>query len=231
MGTIDYRAVFADRSTDPASDEFQGPVIAVFWHDSLLVPFYLQGNSETVILTSLHRDADWVASTADYLGFETVRGSTGRGGQQALLRMIRDLPGRNIGLACDGPRGPRHQLALGALYLSAKLGIPLVPYGIGYSDCWRLNSWDRLAIPRPFSRVHILFGRRIQIVPTAGRMDFERSRRAVESVLLDLTARAQRWAELGRRLDGQVTLHRRPMAVATRRTMRNGALPTTRHAA
>ena len=38
----------------------------------------------------------------------------------------------------DGPRGPRRQLAPGAIYLASKLGLPLVVMGYGYDRPWRV---------------------------------------------------------------------------------------------
>ena len=44
-----------------------------------------------------------------------------------------------------------------------KHGIPIVPLSINCSSYWQLKSWDRLQIPRPFSKVEILFGDQIFI--------------------------------------------------------------------
>ncbi len=160
MGTLDYQAALYDPGADPVRPEFRGPVILVFWHEGLLAPFYLRGHSRSAILTSRHRDADWLSEAARHLGFKAVRGSTYRGGSRALLELVRRLDGHNIGIASDGPRGPRRRLAQGPVYLSSKLGIPLIPYGVGYDRPWRMPTWDRFALPRPFSRARIVVGPR-----------------------------------------------------------------------
>ncbi|MFO0913512.1 MAG: lysophospholipid acyltransferase family protein [Pirellulales bacterium] len=223
MSTLEYRAWFHDPRLYTHSPQFRGPIVGICWHDSVAVPVYLWGRSRTVLLTSLHRDADWVDAMAGYLGYEIVRGSTYRGGRKALLWMLRQLHGKNIGIACDGPRGPRHEVSPGAVYLSSKLGVPLVTYAIGYSACWRLKSWDRFAIPVPYSRVHIIFGRGIQVPPHASREVLEEYRLKVQDELRSATAEAQDWAETGRRRDGQVLLKRRPMHAGIRRVFASAA--------
>lgn len=212
MGSLSFRSLMYDPTVDPVNREFHGPVIAVFWHEYLLVPFYLRGNSNTAILTSRHRDANWVAEAAGHLGFETVRGSTFRGASTALLELLRSNR-KNIGIACDGPRGPRRKMAQGPIYLSSKLQIPLLAYGIGYDRPWRFKSWDRFAVPRPRTRACWMVSPRIQIPPELCRKGVERYRVQVEGVLNQLTSEAESWARKGDRRDGQIGAFRQPSPI------------------
>jgi lysophospholipid acyltransferase (LPLAT)-like uncharacterized protein len=219
MGSLSYRTAMYESAVDPVRPDFPGPAIGVFWHEYLLAPFFLRGNTNTAILTSQHRDADWLAEAARHLGFTTIRGSTFRGGSQALLELLRRDDQRNLGIACDGPRGPRRRLAQGPIYLSSKLQVPIVTFGIGYDRPFRMRSWDRFAVPRPFSRVCWISGPRIQIPPRLSRTELERYRRQVEEVLDRLTLEAEAWAMIGGRKVGQTPSflttdaqrHRRPM--------------------
>ena len=72
----------------------------------------------------------------------------------------------NFTITPDGPRGPRRQLAQGSVYLASKLGIPIVPMGFGYDRPWRFNSWDRFAIPRPYSRARAVVSPMMHIPPS-----------------------------------------------------------------
>ncbi len=216
MGSLSYQAVMYDRSTDPVLPEFSGPVIGVFWHEYLLLPFFLRGHSNTAILTSRHRDADWLSVAAGHLGFEIIRGSTARGGGQALLELIR-TGDKNVGIACDGPRGPRRKMAPGPIFLSSKLQIPLITYAVGYDRPKRLKSWDRFAIPRPFSRARWIIGPRMQIPANVDRQGVEHYRLQVEQILNDLTAEAESWAVSGSRLPNQASVSRSPMPLRNRR--------------
>ncbi|MFC1758343.1 lysophospholipid acyltransferase family protein [Planctomycetota bacterium] len=216
MGSLSCQAYIYDRSTDPVLPEFEGPVIGVFWHEYLLLPFYLRGRSNTAILTSRHRDADWLSEAAGHLGFEIIRGSTARGGGRALLELVR-AGDKNVGIACDGPRGPRRKMAPGPIFLSSKLQVPLITYAVGYDRPKRLRSWDRFAIPRPFSRARWIIGPRMQIPPNLDREGVEHYRSEVEKILSRLTTEAEAWAASGARLPGQTSVARSPMPLANRR--------------
>jgi lysophospholipid acyltransferase (LPLAT)-like uncharacterized protein len=225
MSTLDFHAAYYDRTMDPIDEGFSGSVIAVFWHEYLLAPFFLRGNSNSAILTSQHRDADWLSEAARHMGFLTIRGSTYRGGTQALLKFIREHETRNLGVACDGPRGPRRGLAQGPVYLSSKLQIPLVAYGIGYDRPWRMPTWDCFALPRPGSRARLVMGPRMQIPHRLTRSGLEYYRQQVEDVLLRLTFEAEAWAEAGSHKQGQVPIHRQPAPLGRRRVFPRGDNP------
>ena len=216
MGTLSYQAYMYDRSTDPALPEFSGRMIGVFWHEYLLLPFYLRGRSNTAILTSRHRDADWLSEAASHLGFEIIRGSTARGGGRALLELIR-TGDKNVGIACDGPRGPRRKMAPGPIFLSSKLQVPLITYAVGYDRPWRLRSWDRFALPRAFSQARWIIGPRMQVPANLDREGVEHYRLQVEQILNRLTAEAEAWAESGARIPDQTSVTRSPMSLRSRR--------------
>jgi hypothetical protein len=205
MRSLSYRVAMYDGSVDPVRSEFRGPVIAALWHEYLLVPLFLRGGTNTAILASWHRDAEWLAEAAQHLGFETLRGSTFRGGSQALLEWLRRNDQRNLGIACDGPRGPRRQMAQGPVYLSSKLQIPIVTFGVGCDRPIRVPTWDRFAVPRPGSRVCWIIGPRMQIPPDLNRGKLEIYRKQVEDVLNRLTLEAEEWARRGGRKFGQTT--------------------------
>jgi lysophospholipid acyltransferase (LPLAT)-like uncharacterized protein len=210
MGSLDIQAAMYDPTVDPVRADYCGPVICAFWHEYLLTPFYLRGRSNSAILTSQHRDADWVAEAARHLGYMTIRGSTSRGGSRALLEFMRDRGARNLGIACDGPRGPRRSLAQGPIYLSSRLRIPLVLYGVGYDRPWRMPTWDRFAVPRPGSRARVVIGPRMQIPPDVDRGQVAHYRQRAETLLLRLTFEAEAWAEAGTRKEQQFAARREP---------------------
>lgn len=216
MSGLDFQASLYDSTVDPVREDFRGPVIAVFWHEYMLAPFYLRGRSNSAILTSQHRDAEWLSEAARHMGFMTIRGSTYRGGARALLQYIRDRGMRNLGIACDGPRGPRRRLTQGAIYLSSKLQIPLVAYGIGYDRPWRMPTWDGFALPKPNSRARLIMSPRMQIPAALNRKQVEYYRNRVEGVLLRLTLEAEAWAEAGTRKENQIPIRREPAAIAPR---------------
>ncbi|RMF88700.1 MAG: DUF374 domain-containing protein, partial [Planctomycetota bacterium] len=206
MGTLDYRAYYYDRSIDPVYEDCTTAKLYLFWHEYILFPLYLRGHCHLTMLLSRHRDADILSYVAEMMGFRFVRGSSNRGGVAALRQLMHEQ-GQHLTITPDGPRGPRRRLAAGPIYLASRLGMPLVLMGFGYDRPWRLPTWDRFALPRPFSRARAVVGPPIFIPPSLDRQQIEMHRRRVESLLCRLTTAAENWA-VGGRLPGSQPLFR-----------------------
>jgi len=209
MNTLDYRAAFYDRRIDPMQGT-EIPRIYLSWHENLLSPIYLRGHCHVSMLLSQHRDADILACVSHHLGYEVVRGSSYRGGAKAIRAMLTDSHKKHLGITPDGPRGPRRCLAMGAIYLASRLQLPIVAMGYGYDRPWRAKSWDRFAVPRPFSRARAIFSPPVVLPRHLGREEMEQYRQQVEQLLNDLSGEAEAWAEAGTRKAGEVTI--RPQA-------------------
>jgi len=205
MSTLDYKALMYDPTVDPASENFQPSMIFVFWHEYIPCPFYLRPHCNIAMLLSRHRDADWLSEAARHMGFSTVRGSTRRGGDQALRELARASRRMNLAITPDGPRGPRRTLAPGCIFLASKLNLPLVPFGIGYDRPWRMPTWDHFALPRPYSRARLVVGPRLHIPADLDRDGLEWHRQQMETTLNQLTTEAELWAESGHRRRGQIS--------------------------
>ncbi len=212
MSTLDYKAAYYDPSVDPLFPECRGQKIYVFWHEYILFPIYLRGHCNLAMLLSRHRDAEMLSHAAYHLGFDFVRGSTNRGGVAAIRELLRKSRKMHLTITPDGPRGPRRRLAPGPIYLASKLGMPLVAMGFGYDRPWRLDSWDRFAIPRPFSRARAVVSPNLHIPPNLDRKGLEHFRGRVETQMNRLSDEAEHWAESRARMSGQYTLGRRHAA-------------------
>jgi len=210
MSTLEYRSAMYDRSVDPALPGFKGPLIYLFWHEYIPILFYLRAHCSITMLLSRHQDAELLGTAARYMGFDTVRGSTNRGGSAALRELIERGRVGSLAITPDGPRGPRRTLAPGAVFVASKLGLPLVPVGLGYQNPWRLPTWDRFAIAKPFSRARGISGPRIHIPANLDRRGLEQYRQYVEGILNQLTEKAEQWAESGQRMEGEFPVMRQP---------------------
>ncbi len=214
MRSLRYEASYYAVENDPSHPRFAGPAIYIFWHEYIPFMFYLRGHCNIAMLVSQHRDAELLSRAAGVMGFDLVRGSSRRGAVVALRKLMRKGRGKNLTLTPDGPKGPRRQLAPGCLYLSAKLGIPLVPVGLGYENPWRSRrAWDRFAVPRPWSRACALLGPAIQIPDRLERDEIEDWRQRVEEALNLCTEAAERWAETGRPVGPHAAYRRAPQAL------------------
>jgi lysophospholipid acyltransferase (LPLAT)-like uncharacterized protein len=111
------------------------------------------------ILVSEHGDGEVISRVALALGFSLVRGSTSRGAERSLLELTRVASsGADVAVSPDGPRGPAHSFAPGALLTAYRASAPILMVAASASSAWRLKSWDRFMIPRPFARVTVAYG-------------------------------------------------------------------------
>jgi lysophospholipid acyltransferase (LPLAT)-like uncharacterized protein len=213
MGTLDYRAAFYDRTIDPVLG-IGGPRIYIFWHEYILAPLYLRGHCDLAMLLSQHRDAEILARVAYHMGFDCVRGSTYRGGARAIWELFDRSERQHLTMTPDGPRGPRRQMAPGPVFLASRLQLPLVLMGLGYDRPWRAKSWDRFAVPRPFSRVRAVIGPPLVLPRELSRNQLETCRQRVERLLNCFTSEAEAWAAAGTRKAGEVVLATRSATIA-----------------
>ena len=134
------------------------PIVFALWHGDMLALLYQHRREGVSVLISEHRDGELIARVADSLGFRTVRGSTTRGASRALVGLARELrDGHDIAVTPDGPRGPARSFAPGALIAAQRARAPVIAVGMAAKRAWRLSSWDRFVIPKPFSRVCIAY--------------------------------------------------------------------------
>lgn len=146
------------------------PVVFVFWHGQLLPLVHYCRNWGVVVLVSEHGDGEYITRIIRRLGFDTVRGSSTRGGTKGLKGLIRAArAGNDLGITPDGPQGPARSFKPGALAAAQATGLPIVPVGVGASRAWRFDSWDAFLVPRPFSKVRIHFGPPVWIPRQADR--------------------------------------------------------------
>ncbi len=162
------------------------PIIFVLWHGQLLPLLYHHRGEGVAVLISEHADGEIIARIAISLGYRTVRGSTSRGAARALIGLTRVVgDGHDLAITPDGPRGLAKSFAPGALIVAQRSGAPMVPVAVSASSGWRLRSWDRFLVPKPFARVHVAYGEPLNIA--AGNIrgaadEVELARRAMEQV-------------------------------------------------
>jgi lysophospholipid acyltransferase (LPLAT)-like uncharacterized protein len=134
-------------------------VIFTLWHGELLPLLWYHRNQGIAVVISEHRDGEIIAQIAERLGYATVRGSSSRGASRALIGLMRALEsGLDGAVTPDGPRGPAHVFAPGAAIASQRTGVPLLPVRASAARAWRLKSWDRFLVPKPFATVRVTYG-------------------------------------------------------------------------
>ena len=136
------------------------PVAIVLWHNRLflsaeIVRRFRVGRPVNA-LVSASEDGAWLTAFFSVAGLGAVRGSSSRLGREAATALVETLrAGLDIGITPDGPRGPCYEVKPGTIIVARRTRAPLVLVGGEFSSAWRLGSWDRFYIPKPFSRVRM----------------------------------------------------------------------------
>ena len=140
------------------------------WHGQLLPLLWHHRGEGILVLISEHRDGEVVARAASSLGFGLIRGSSTRGADRALISIIREVEaGKEVAITPDGPKGPNQKFAPGALIAAQRAGCFIVTLGVTADRAWRLKSWDRFMIPKPFARVTIAYGDPVKVASSSPR--------------------------------------------------------------
>jgi len=173
------------------------PLIYAVWHGRILMIPWLtarlrrtRGARAVRVLASRSRDGELVARWVTRFGLSVVRGSSSRGGAEALRSLAASVrAGQDVAVVPDGPLGPPERVQAGIVVLAAATGAPIVPLAFAARPARRLASWDRFQVPLPFARAAVVFG----AAATVSRdVDRETARVHVERALHDVTELADR---------------------------------------
>jgi hypothetical protein len=135
-------------------------------------------------MISQSSDGEFIAGVANLTGWNTVRGSSSKGGEKAMHEMIQSLKsGMLAAHIVDGPRGPSGIVKRGAITIAQEADAAMVPVYAVAKKAWHFNSWDRFFIPKPFSKVIILYGRIVKAEKTDNACLFEKQRKGLEDIM------------------------------------------------
>jgi len=164
-----------------------GCATIAFWHESLGVALWHFRGLGYHTLTSYSFDGELAACVCECSGLHALRGSSSRGGTKG-LRLLRAAVklGITIGLTLDGPKGPHREAKPGIALVAAKNGVPVVPVAMSAAPAWRLRSWDKMCLPKPFSTLQIVFGAPILPPQELSSESLEKFRAAIEFALNEL---------------------------------------------
>jgi len=165
--------------------------IGALWHNRLLLfPFVLKRylpQRQGAALISTSRDGAILADLVERFGYEVVRGSSSRKGASAMRQLAEVIAsGRDVVITPDGPRGPAYELGQGIVFLAQQTGAAVVPVNMEYSSCWRLRSWDRFILPKPFAKVRVIFGKPHRVAQTSTEEEFELERERMQNAMLEV---------------------------------------------
>ena len=198
MGTLRFRYYPLGEDVNPHQKDLKNRYIYAIWHENILLPVHLYSRAKVWVLISRHADGQLLTELGRHLRLRLVRGSTSRGGIRALRELLRVGVRAHLAITPDGPRGPRRQVQEGLIYMASRAGLQIIPTGFGYERPWRLRSWDRFAIPRPWCRATCVTGLPISVPAGAGKQELLEYQKLVNERLAQVTELAERWAETGK---------------------------------
>jgi lysophospholipid acyltransferase (LPLAT)-like uncharacterized protein len=174
----------------------QIPIYA-FWHNRIFLATYFFRHRRIVVITSKSFDGEYIARFIQRFGYGAVRGSSTRGGVGALVELIRLMKkGLPAGFTVDGPKGPRYVAKSGAILLAKKTGNPVMPFSVEIKNRWTLDSWDKLQIPKPFSRARVFIAEPVYVAKDADDAEIENKLTELQRKLDELTEIGKQWREI-----------------------------------
>lgn len=163
------------------------PFVVVFWHGSMLLPWWTLRRRNAAALVSQSSDGELLARLLLAWGYTVVRGSSSRGSKEAMASM-RSLvaEGHALCVTPDGPRGPRLEMKMGAVRVAQTMGVPLIGVAARYGSWRTLGSWDRFMIPWPLTRACLMTTAPMHIDPALEGEALEDRRLDIEKQLIAL---------------------------------------------
>lgn len=134
-------------------------VLFALWHSELTYSIKIFGSYRPVkALVSPHGDGKIIKNIIQLFGYDTIGGSTNKEAASALKTIIKDLKaGTNIVITPDGPRGPAKQINSSMAKVAYKYGYKLIAASCRPKSYFQINSWDKMMIPKPFTKVEVQF--------------------------------------------------------------------------
>lgn len=160
---------------DPENAQY---FVLCVWHDALLLPTFAAPKplrKRCCCLVSKHQDGSYLADAMSWLDYKTVRGSSKRGGAEAIRELLAETAGMHIIITPDGPQGPRRQLKHGAAFIAAQLGRGLLPSAYVAKKSFRIRgSWTDIVLPMPFTTIYLIVGEPVRIPDGLGRNELQK---------------------------------------------------------
>ncbi len=180
----------------------QGPVpygdwgseryLMCMWHDAIAGTIFGGRVTNASTLVSRHADGSYVADAVEALGMTPIRGSSGGGGAVAMRQMMEVANDLHVCIATDGPRGPRHVVKDGILFLASVTGRGIVPVAFAAQRAWKpRGKWTDLVVPWPFSTVWLISCEPLYLPAGLSRDQLGPYREQLQHLMEELDAKAE----------------------------------------
>ena len=189
--TLRY-SVSWEEPPSPPDAIYEKPVIYAFWHRAVFPAAWMWRKLGIAVMVSRSFDGEYIARIIQQLGFVPVRGSSSRGGPEALRGMKSELEeGGTVAFTIDGPRGPKYVAKPGPVLLACSTGLPMSAFYVALSDAWVLGTWDEFMIPKPFSKALVRVSAKMRVPPDAGEHEIREGQARLQQALERVTKFAE----------------------------------------
>ena len=184
-------------AVDPETNAYEEPGEArhlfCIWHDQIIAVLFSGRPSRSAGLVSKHQDGSYVADVMRMCRVKPVRGSTKRGGAEALRQLVEAAKDHHVVITPDGPRGPRHEVKPGIVFLASHTGRKIVPTAFYCKRFWSIQgNWTDMMIPKPFTRIVALAGKPLEVPPNLSREGIAEYVKKLEALMEDCEQKAKR---------------------------------------
>jgi len=179
-----YEVIAEDGVTPVVFGQKAGPEIYCFWHQCVLPCTMYFRRSNAVILISRSFDGELITRILKMFGFDAVRGSSSRGAREGLMGLRQVIgSGRTAIFTADGPRGPIYETKMGPVKLAQMSGAPIGAFHLEPEHAWRMRSWDRFLVPKPFTRICVSWAKWTRVPADLPPDQFEGKRQELNAAI------------------------------------------------
>ena len=137
------------------------PILLCLWHQDLVcVSRYFKNTTLNLYgISSTHFDSEILSKILLSWKIKLIRGSSTRGWSSVIKQMMVLFKDSSsiIALTNDGPQGPPKIAKEGSVSVAEKYNAQIISISANSTKNWRLGSWDKTLLPKPFSTVYIKF--------------------------------------------------------------------------
>jgi len=181
--------LLGEENIDDAHGAQRGRIMAM-WHGRILPPLPYHARRDWRVLVSRSGDGDITSNVLERFGYRLVRGSSTRGGARALREMLHTLKdGSVLVVTPDGPRGPRHAINPGLVWIARATGYAVIPCGVACDRAWRTKTWDRFTIPKPGAHLVFVYGAPILIGRETSSKEMDAVGEKIRAMMIDAELR------------------------------------------
>jgi lysophospholipid acyltransferase (LPLAT)-like uncharacterized protein len=182
-----YRYVWVDldNKTKAITSNSKGVYIYAVWHQNFIGSTFVHIGQKFTMIVSGSKDGELVATACKKMGYSPVRGSSTRGGKQAMFEMVKKINSGIPGaITVDGPKGPVHVVKPGIVEIARLAKCPILPLSSYPTSYWSFEkSWDKFRVPKPFSKIYLVLGEPIFVQEEISETEFEKIREDIANAI------------------------------------------------